>query len=326
MRFKFVSATAVAALSISLLSATGASGSTEFGDTCVGENFAGGDYTLTTRLGSSPALPLTAPASGVVTKVRMLVGRPLPTTIPMAVKLLRSAGGKSFTVTSQMTMQVAPGFNLADARMPVQVGERLALQGLPFTSDSPSFEYDPSEGISFFCREGAPGVIGGTVSPTPVGSTAEYSAEVGSGRVPLAAIIEPDADNDGFGDETQDACPRSPAIQAVVCPPVVLSTTSHANKGSVTVVVASSTAAPVSVSGLVKLGKSNATLDGGTQTLTPGALGKFTLKFGKKLKTKLKDLSRKKSLALNVTVSGTSVSGAVTTSALKIRLKGQAKP
>jgi hypothetical protein len=321
MRLKLVLA-AAAVLAVSIGGVTSASAATEFGDTCVGENFASGAYTLTTRLGP-PELPLTAPTNGVVTQVRMLIANPPPTTVPMAVKILRSAGGNYFTVTSQMTMQVSLGFNVAKARMPVQAGERLALQGLPFV-----YEGSPSDGISFFCRKGTPGLIGGTVSPTPVGGTAEYSAEVGEGRVPLAAIIEPDADNDGFGDETQDACPQNATTQ-VACPsitPITLSTSQQIRKGSVIVIATTNTTAQVSVHGAVKLGKRRkATLSGGTQTLSSGTLGKFKLKFSHKLKAKLKELRPKKSLNLILTVSGTSVSGAVATNTLKIKLKGQAK-
>jgi hypothetical protein len=41
----------------------------------------------------------------------------------------------------------------------------------------------------------------------------------GSVRLNLSAIVEPDADKDGFGDETQDLCPTSPATQGA-CPVV----------------------------------------------------------------------------------------------------------
>lgn len=50
-------------------------------------------------------------------------------------------------------------------------------------------------------------------------------------------------------------------------------------------------------------------------------LGKFT----KALKAKLAELSTKQSLTLNATVTGTSVSGAVTKKTLKVKLKGRAK-
>lgn len=43
------------------------------------------------------------------------------------------------------------------------------------------------------------------------------------------------------------------------------------------------------------------------------------------MKAKLAELSRKRSLTLKVTVSGTSLAGQVTTKVLKVKLKGLAK-
>jgi hypothetical protein len=39
-------------------------------------------------------------------------------------------------------------------------------------------------------------------------------------RVDVGAVLEPDADGDGFGDETQDACPSDASTQGP-CPPAV---------------------------------------------------------------------------------------------------------
>jgi hypothetical protein len=142
-------------------------------------------------------------------------------------------------------------------------------------------------------------------------------------QVPITVAVEPDADNDGFGDETQDQCPQSAAFQTP-CPPVTLSTSKQVRKGSVVIVVTTDTPAPVTVKGVVKLGGGKkAKLNGGTKSLTPGTLGKFTLRFTKKVKNKLAELSPKQRLTLKATVTGTSVSGAVTTKTLKVKLKGQ---
>ena len=46
----------------------------------------------------------------------------------------------------------------------------------------------------------------------PLGSTDSYP-DSGASRLTFAAFIEPDADNDGFGDETQDACPNDASRQ-----------------------------------------------------------------------------------------------------------------
>jgi hypothetical protein len=38
-------------------------------------------------------------------------------------------------------------------------------------------------------------------------------------RLNVAAVVEPDADQDGFGDETQDACPSEGDTQGACVPP-----------------------------------------------------------------------------------------------------------
>jgi hypothetical protein len=49
------------------------------------------------------------------------------------------------------------------------------------------------------------------------GSTATFMTN-GLLQMDIAAILEPDADGDGFGDETQDQCPTDASIQGP-CPP-----------------------------------------------------------------------------------------------------------
>ncbi len=66
-------------------------------------------------------------------------------------------------------------------------------------------------------------------------------------------------------------------------------------------------------------------MNGGTQNLLPGTLNKYRLFFPKGLKNKLKELTSQQKVTLKVNVTGTSVSGAVTTKTLKLKLKGQAK-
>ncbi|HET8956249.1 MAG TPA: hypothetical protein VFN18_11380 [Solirubrobacterales bacterium] len=255
----------------------------------------------------------------MITKVKMQIGISLPLAIPQQAKLLKPAGGNSFTVTNQTNFNASTGLTVADARMPVAAGERLALHGLPFTYSGTSYP-----GYEFICPdEGS--ALGGVIGDVPPGSTATFE-DLAPAKIPLAAVIEPDADSDGFGDETQDACPQSATTQAP-CPPVTLSTSKQVNKGSVVIVVTTDIAAPVTVNGVAKLGKGKkAKIKGGTKNLAPGTLGKFTLRFPQSLKTKLDELSRKQKLTLKVTISGTSVAGAVTKKMLKVKLKGQAKP
>jgi hypothetical protein len=319
MRLKLVPAAAAAALAISLLGAAGATAATEFGDNCQGDS-AATDYTLTTLSGPSGPLPLTAPSAGVVTRVRLNVdGEGMQIAIPTSVKTLRSVGGKSFLVTGQATVNVF-GDTTADVRLPVQAGDRLGLRGQPF-----SIGESPVPGISFFCAEEAEGVLGAVAGDPQPGSTTEFSLENPNSRVPISAILEPDVDNDGFGDETQDKCPQSAALQ-VACPPVTIDVASQVTRKSVRLLVATSQTAPVSVTGVVGLGKKRkATLVGGAQTVPAGKIAGFTLKFPRKLKTRLLELAPKQKLTLRITTTATNAAGLVSTHLVKAKLKGQGR-
>jgi hypothetical protein len=303
---------AAAAAALSLCWAGGATAATEFGSTCQADS-AQPNLTLL-QFGQAPenALPLTAPAGGVITRwsIDNLTGI-APGASPQALQVYRRDGALSFNLVAQTgETPLAAGLNTIPTRLPVQAGDRLGIHGATTTMycDSES----ESDVIAFF---------EGSLQP---GETQLFQLDKPF-RIPVRAVIEPDADNDGFGDETQDACPQSAVLQ-VACPPVTLSTSTRVKKGSVTVIVTSSTAAPVTVKGVAKLGKGKkAKLNGGTQNLVPGTLTKFKLFFTKGLKNKLKEMKPSKKLTLKVTISGTSVSGAVTTNTLKLKLKGQAK-
>ncbi|MDQ2630684.1 MAG: hypothetical protein M3Y75_06890 [Actinomycetota bacterium] len=222
-----------------------------------------------------------------------------------------------FHVVAQSSVIAASaGQNVVESRLPVKPGHRFGLYS--------------QDGQTPYCRTAfAQDVLGYALGDAQVTSTYSFAME-SQAQVPIAARIEPDADNDGFGDETQDKCPQSPTTQGA-CPapvtPVAFSTFTQVKKGSVTVVVTPSASSSVTVKGVVKLGKGRkATLNGGTQILSPGLQGRFKLFFIKKVKDKLKELSRKQSLKLNVTVSGANATGVMTTKALKLKIKGQAKP
>ena len=313
MKPKILTAVIAAAFATSLLGASGASAATEFGDTCSGNEDTGAPLTFFEISASDNPLPTAAPASGVLTqfKVNLVSGAP---TFPVSLKVLRQIGPNTVQIIGEANGNVAGGSSLLNARIPIQTGDRLGF-------------FSPSSFGAIVCEGGGgTGVLGAYEGSGSPGASATFAAIPVTGvRVPLSGVIEPDADNDGFGDETQDLCPQSATFQAS-CPPVALSTSTQVRKGSVTVIVTSSTAAPVAVKGVANLGKGRkAKLNGGIQNLVPGTLAKFKLFFTKGLKNKLKELPPKRSVKLNVTVSGTSVTGAVTTKTLKLKLKGQAK-
>ncbi len=331
MKCRLISSALGACLAVAMLAPAGAMAASEFGDSCTANNTTGKTQITLFGLNSpSSAMPLAAPSAGVITAWKLSLvtppppSKPIPTIIPQTLKVMRlDTAAKTARAIGESSGIVGSGLNTVATRIPVQAGDRLAL----FGSGTITFEGSESEIGTLFCGEGIAGpsdLYGGFPGSVAVGGTAAYEEGAGA-RVPAVAVLEPDVDNDGFGDETQDACPQSAALQSA-CPPVTLSTSKQVRKGSVLIVVATDTAAPVTVSGVVKLGKGKkAKLSGGTKNLTAGTLGKFTLKFSKRVKAKLARLSPKQRLTLKATVTGTSVAGAVTEKTLKVKLKGQAK-
>ncbi len=301
---------------IALAVAQPAAAATEFGDNCDG-NAPVPTYTLTTLSTPDATLPLTAPTSGVLTKVKVKVTAALPFSIPEQIKVLRSTGGNNYTVTKQATIQVTAGENVADVRIPIQSGDKLGTRGLPFKIGE-----SESEGASIICT-GVPGVLGGVAGDVGEGSTAEFK-ELGEARLPLRGVIEPDADNDGYGDESQDGCPQSGAVQTP-SPLIVLDISPSAGKKSAIVYVAANATGAISVKGTVSLGKGKkTTLKAGPKTVNPGQIVSFKLKFNSKLQKRLKELQPSKKLTLKVTASATNVAGLVSTDSAKVGLKGQA--
>jgi len=316
LKFRIFASAAAVIAATAVLGASGASAATEFGDSCASTTGAPVPYTVTTLSGPAGSIPLAAPTGGIVTKVKLNAAESFPFAIPMQVKLLRPTGGNNFTVTNQTEVAFSGGASTFDARMPVAAGEQLALHGSPFSYMGTNYP-----GLILFCA--SPGsVLGAVPGDVAPGSSAEFS-EVTEGRVPVAAIIEPDADNDGFGDETQDACPQSPSIQ-VACPVATLSASATAGKRSVTVLLTGTSPANVTVNGKVALGKGKkAKLKGGTKGVVPGAFTKFKLKFTAKLIKRLKELPPSKKLTLKVTSTAPNVAAAPTKKVIKVKLKGQ---
>jgi hypothetical protein len=67
------------------------------------------------------------------------------------------------------------------------------------------------------------------LTPLPNGGAPQAGMPMGGFEVFMQAIVEPDADNDGFGDETQDLCPSNATIQGA-CPAPASTTSSKKRK------------------------------------------------------------------------------------------------
>ncbi|HEU4462141.1 MAG TPA: hypothetical protein VFR75_06075 [Solirubrobacterales bacterium] len=287
---------------------TSALAATEFGDACVADA-AEDNFGLFEISAPGNPLPTAAPTNGVITKWKVNV---IPTTevIPTILKVVRVTD-PGVLIVAEASGNVTGGTNAFDARIPVQAGDRLGI-------------YGPSDDIETLYCQTAPEVAHiASFIPGPVGSTNPWEDGNAPIRVPMVGVLEPDVDNDGYGDETQDKCPRSAAIQ-IPCPVITLDAIGLPGAKSVTVMVATSTAAPVSVSGVVNLGKGKkATLKAAQKTVAAGQLVRFKLKFSSKLTKRLEELKPSKKLTLKITASATDVAGQVSSDQVKAKLKGQ---
>ncbi len=316
--------TAVLAL---MMGSASASAATEFGDNCVANRVtsAAVPATLFARTAIGDPLSLTAPTAGVITRWKLEQSALEAVTIPETLRVLRSTGPNTVQVVGEATQTITAGLNSFETRIPVQTGDRLALSGA-------------GEKSIVFCEgaEGGPKSLLAVFENTGgVGSTGVIKPENEIEqvvRVPISAIIEPDADGDGYGDETQDQCPTdastqgpcpAPKVAPAQTPPITLSTSAAARKGLVTVTLTSSAQATVTVGGSVKLSNGKTVkLSGGTQIVAPGALAKFTVLFPAKLKAALKKLLPNKKLTVSLSASAPGA----TTKNLTVKVPGQMKP
>ncbi len=309
--------TVTAALAASLLVPSGAAAATEFGDNCTANKSTSGTVVTYFEIASPGPLPAAAPIAGVITKWRVNVV-PAPFSLPHTLKVLRITGPGTALTVGEAAGSVSGGGSSFDARIPVQAGDHLGIYGsLPIGT---LYCEAPSETITIGGFVGSGAGIGGATPFTPAGVPI---------RIPVSAVIEPDADGDGYGDETQDKCPQSATTQGV-CPVLVLDSFALPKKGKVVVLVSASTATQVTVSGSAKLPKApkkatssaQAKLAKLTRPVTPGKLNRFTLNFPAPLKSAVAALPEGKSITLKLQATAADVTGKAAKDTANLKLKG----
>ena len=189
---------------------------------------------------------------------------------------------------------ITPGENVFDARFPVPAGARFGL-----------YAPGPAPNGPLYCEAVNTGDLMGShsgdllVTDEPV----VFQQVVGNFRVPVSAVVEPDVDGDGYGDETQDRCPQSAASRAE-CPQIALDLFPVVGRSSVTLIVIADHPAPVTVTATAptsgKAAEKNRasssarlTIRGGTQIVVPDRLFRFKLRFPAKLKSVLRGCRRR---------------------------------
>ena len=298
MRLRLTLVVAFAVGVLGVFSAT-ASAATTVGSNCAPTN-TDGPFSLVQLTNSDPSELTSVPAAGVITQ--WIVHTPTP--LPQNLDVLRPTGSPNqFTIVSRTPVALTPPESRFGARNAVQAGDRIGLGGALI----PDCDLDDAKG----------NIIGYAEGEQPTGVPIDYATD-GQFRLPVLAVVEPDVDGDGYGDETQDGCARSTALQ-IACPVIQLSTKGRAGKASAKIFVTTTAASLVKVSGVV--GKKK--LKGRTKSVAaPGKAVPFTIKFPPSLKSRLADLPSTGSLTLRSTASATDALGVVTTSKLKLKLRG----
>ena len=146
--------------------------------------------------------------SGVITTWSSFAGATPNTQLVLLVLKPNPAGSTHFIATQKdqaRTLTQASALNtFSGLHLPIQAGEQLGLF-LPASAAACFIDAPPDDGLFF--NGGDP----------PLNADANFTGSNGNRRLNASAVVEPDADRDGFGDETQDGCPSSAASQGA-CP------------------------------------------------------------------------------------------------------------
>jgi hypothetical protein len=162
---------------------------------------------------SSPGSSYAVPSDGVITSWSFEAAA--GSTPPLKLKIVRHAGGNDFTTIgdSQLETPTPSTLNTWTTRIAVRAGDLLAH----FYSDT-TFSYRNVPGYGTNEISGSPGDP--NLDPPP-GTTITYEPPSATPhQIDVSAVVEPDVDRDGFGDESQDKCVGTPGT-ANGCPSAV---------------------------------------------------------------------------------------------------------
>jgi hypothetical protein len=208
-RIRSICGVAAAATAVAMIPAPSAGAATNLGQTFDPPDFCapGTTYVITSSVGDA----YTVPSSGVITGWSFQAGTPAPTAARL--KIGRTLPTTDFSTTetdlsivgeSQSETITPSSLNRYSTRVAVQPGDFL---GIYITA--PSLVLCSNAGTNAYVDHFNP-------SDVAAGTSATFERE-NEGQVEVAAVLEPDADHDGFGDESQDACPTNGSAQST-CP------------------------------------------------------------------------------------------------------------
>jgi hypothetical protein len=182
---------------VALAAPSGAFGATTLGQTFIPDDCSEETYIQTASPPGGPSY--SAPFDGVITQWSYQSDATPPPTVRL--KVAQDLGGGTLKIVAQSDTEsiVASKLNTYQSRVSMPAGTDLG----EFIADDCSRSDDTF--TDFFA--------GGDLS---VGTTSSDFTEENF-QQDIAAVLEPDADHDGFGDETQDQCPTNAGTQGS-CP------------------------------------------------------------------------------------------------------------
>jgi hypothetical protein len=187
MRKLFSVGSLVAAAALIATNASPAGAAVTIGQTFTPNSGCGGD---TFFQQASLTQQYSAPSPGVITTWAFQADSSPP---PVKFKVGRPLGGNDYTiVAASASVNPTPDIlNTYETRIAVQAGDQI---GFFVGTGACAFEVAPAGNvIAFFTADLSPG------------ATATFDQQ-DERLLDVSARLEPDADNDGFGDETQDKC------------------------------------------------------------------------------------------------------------------------
>ncbi len=178
-----------------------ASASTTLGSTALASACPGGGTVTYVQRVSPPSASYAAAGAGVLTSWSYFRGSVPATTIKL--RVLRPTSTADTFTTVGVTQPQSPAANQVSTyptRIAVQPGDFLG--------------YTATSAGNFSCGGGAAGFGINSAPGDPAdGSTIAYTAIGTPFQLDISAVLEADADGDGYGDETQDLCPTDATTQ-----------------------------------------------------------------------------------------------------------------
>jgi hypothetical protein len=302
--------------SVALCAAFASSASAvEIGSRCTAS---GGDEGVRVQSVEVAGMPTyIAPSSGIVTKW----GTVLPTGQSAFVRLkVVSRVGVSTTwsvLRESDPVGALSGENIFPVRIPISAGERIGVYSLTYAP---------------YCTAGANPAETSSVEKfgpdTPIGGNFSINSNASGSRLAAFAVIEADADGDGYGDESQDLCPQRADMQTA-CPSMSITIVkSKPGRKSLKLSFSTGGQSSLALSGSVRVpahdGRRAKTIRLKSLTATTDATGaaNLTIKYPTSLSAALRKLPKRKKATVTLKLTATGLINTATKT-MHLTLRGK---